>query len=483
MGYKHGTYGEILASRVKQAPAGVGGTCYIGTAPIHLIRGFANKELVNFPVKLTNMRDVQNKVGYSEDWTAYTLCEAFAQHFANRIGNIGPIFVVNVLDPTIHIKSEEVSKELAFSNDRCEFESTEIILDSFEISGKTEGVDYELDYNFESGKVIVKLLKPLSGNTATATYNEVDPTAVTESNIIGSKSNTGVYTGLAAFELMYQAHNEILKILCAPGWSESATVYKAMVKTVKKLNNHWDGMVLADIPIAENATIESAKTWQKTNSYLDEQSKVFWPMVKDTDEKVYHLSTVAAATMLKVDTDHDGVPFETPSNKEITACKQYFGEASTNKGFDQDTANSLNEKGITTACFWGGKWVLWGPHTAAFDANGDTEARAKFDVNIRMLMYITNQFQLDHGTEVDAPLSLQKRDSILNAERQKLDGLVSVGALLGTPEVLFLESSNPTSDIMDGDFVWDFAVTNTPPLKSMKAKVAYTDEGFESLFE
>ena len=120
--------------------------------------------------------------------------------------------------------------------------------------------------------------------------------------------------------------------------------------------------------------------------------------------------------MQRVDLSHDGVPFESPSNKEIMATSQYFGEDSKNRGFDQETANKLNEKGITTACFWGGRWVLWGPHTAAYKYNGSMDARAIFDVNIRMLEHITNSFQKDHGTEIDSPMTPQDKDSVLNFE-------------------------------------------------------------------
>ena len=188
--------------------------------------------------------------------------------------------------------------------------------------------------------------------------------------------------------------------------------------------------------------------------------------------------------MLRVDMSNDGVPFESPSNKEIMATRQYFGADSKNNGFDQQTANSLNEKGITSACFWGGQWVLWGPHTAAFsDENVDgMDARAIFEVNIRMLMHITNSFQLDHGVKIDKPMTPQDRDVILNEERQKLDTLCGIGALIGSPSVSFLETENPTSNMMNGDFVWNFNVTNTPPFKSGNARVGYTDEGFAAFF-
>lgn len=203
----------------------------------------------------------------------------------------------------------------------------------------------------------------------------------------------------------------------------------------------------------------------------------------DGSGRVYHLSTVGAATMLRVDQSHDAVPFESPSNKEIMATKQYFGADSKNNGFDQQTANTLNEKGITTAVYWAGNWVLWGPHTAAYTYNGSMDARAIFDVNIRMLEHITNMFQLRHGTEIDSPMTPQDKDTILNTEKEYLDTLLGVGALIGTPTVEFLETDNTTADMMNGDFVWRFAVTNTPPFKSGTARICYTDEGFSSFFE
>ena len=58
-----------------------------------------------------------------------------------------------------------------------------------------------------------------------------------------------------------------------------------------------------------------------------------------------------------------------------------------------------------------------------------------------------------------------------------------IGALIGEPEVLFMESENPVSNMVNGDFMWHFNVTNTPPKKSMTARVTYTDEGFQAFFE
>lgn len=482
MAYKHGAYGEITPSKVKRITQGDVVVGYIGTAPVNLIRGYASKDLVNMPIKVSNMSDAQDKLGYSNNWSSFTLCEAFAEHFDNSVQNVGPIYVVNVLDPVAHKKTgAATSQSLVFANYRCEFESDTIILDTFAIEDKVEGTDYTLDYNFAKKTVVVKMLTGAASQTLTAIFNEVNPAAVDAAAIVGSKTAAEAYTGLFAFELLYQYHNAVLNVLAAPGFGDKPAVYTAMVSTVTKLNGHWDGFALADIPLSA-ATIADAIAWKASNGYDAENSKVFWPEVKDSQDRVFHLSTVCAATMLAVDQGHEGVPFESPSNKQIMATAQYFGANSTNKGFDQETANSLNEKGITTAAFWGGRWVLWGPHTAAYTYNGSMDARAIFDATLRTLMYITNSFQLDHGVEIDKPMTPQDRDSILNAEMAKLDRLKGIGALIGEPEVLFVESENPASDMINGDFVWHFNVTNTPPFKSGTARVTYTDEGFAAFF-
>ena len=173
---------------------------------------------------------------------------------------------------------------------------------------------------------------------------------------------------------------------------------------------------------------------------------------------------------------------ETPSNKQIPAGKQFFGKSSKHKGFDQQTANELNENGITTAVYWGGVHVLWGGHTAAYQYGLVTDARAIFDVSIRMMMHVTNDFQREHALTIDCPMTKAMADTIKNREQEKLDALVAIGALIGEPVCEFKESENSTEQLMEGDFVWSNKMTPTPPFKSGTMKVAYTDEGFSTYF-
>lgn len=146
--YLYGAYG-LLGETIAQSAVQAGTTpVYIGTAPINLVRNYASVKGINAPLKLNNFVDAQRKLGLSSDWEKFTLCEAMTAHFNNPIGNIGPIYVINVLDPEVHKSSTQTTKALTFVNGRAEFISDTIILDTFAIANKAEGVDYNLDYNY-----------------------------------------------------------------------------------------------------------------------------------------------------------------------------------------------------------------------------------------------------------------------------------------------------------------------------------------------
>ena len=230
-------------------------------------------------------------------------------------------------------------------------------------------------------------------------------------------------------------------------------------------------------------TITKAIAWKKANAFTGERSKVYWPQGVDNLGNVYHLSTMAVVELMRADFSHNSVPMETCGNKAIPVIKQYFGANAKNRGFDQQTGKELTQNGISTAVAWGGEWVLWGDHTAAYTYGANVDPRAIFDVSMRMLMHITNDFQREWSPEIDEPMTRALKDRIINREQEKLDGYVSMGALLGSPVILFLESENSTTDVMNGDFRWDIAVTPTPPLKSASVYVAYTDAGFSVYYE
>lgn len=491
--YKHGTYGEFAASIGRATTTSGTVAVYIGTAPVNLIRGYADADLVNVPAYLPNWSAVQRLMGYSSDWKKFSLCEAFNMHFKSS-ESVGPIVAINVLDPDKHRMSAETVAELVFVNGRATLKSDTIILDTLVLLEKKEGVDYSVNYDFEKGQVVIESIgeTPITG-TVDAVYFDVDPAAVTEADIIGEATDDGVYAGIGSVALVYQETGVITNLIAAPGWSHRKAVYNAMVKASIKINGHWNAYVYADVPlIDENGvaidTRAKAIEWKEKNGYDSEFSKGCWPPMECTDGTIKHMSTLWVWRQMLVDATHNGIPMETASNKAIPAVKQYFGENSKNRGFDQQGGNALNEKGISTAVFFGGQWVLWGPHTAAYDfetsvnPNAVFDPRCIFDVNIRMMMHVYNDFQREHALTIDEPMTRAKIDTIKNREKEKADALAAIGALIGTPDVDFVEDDNSTEEMIQGNFVWKFEGTPTPPGKSYTLKVAYTTAGFDSYF-
>ena len=535
--YLYGTYGHLADSVVQATAEASTVALYVGTAPVNLIRGYVTAGIINTPVKINNYLDAQTKIGDASDWDKYTLCEAVAAHFNNG-DNVGPIYVINVLNPTTHRKPAAKTVSLNFVNGKASFTSEDIILDTLAIAGKAEGTDYAVTYGFTSHKVTIVSLdpdNPLSG-AITATYNEVDVSDITVDDIIGSKTDAGVYTGLQAADLIYPQFGAIANLMAAPGWSQLPAVYRALVTKATKLNGHWDSFVFADIPLSYdvdnysevtpevganpknlgyyekdandkyvptedetvdagkqyyvkttstvyNDTLAKAAAWKANNGYTSERSCVFFPKAKGTDGNVYNISTLAMAETLKRDLAHDGVPMETCGNKSVPVAKQYFGASSTNAGFDANEANDLCSNGIGTVVFWGGSWKLWGDHTAAYTfANTELDPRDIFDVSMRMLLYLTNAFQIRWAGSIDKPMTVQLKDTILTREQERLDALAAAGALIGTPKIVFEQAHNSLGNLRNGNFRWDIQVTPTPPLKSASAYVAYTDEGFAAYF-
>ena len=461
------------------------------------MRGFADAGVINEPIKLSNMIGAQRKLGYAADWGTFTLCEVMNAHFNNTLGNIGPIYVINVLDPSAgkHRKATETTKQLSFTGGRAEFASSTIILDTLTIAMSeggdyAEGTDYAVDYNFTKGTVIITSLiedSPLTG-TLTASFYEVDDSAIEDDDIIGGVTAGGEYSGLSSIALLYPEQFAVCNLIAAPGWSQSPAVYNAMLTASQKINGHWDAFVVADLPLVDGSaqavdTITKAIAWKKNNAFTGERSKVYWPQGIDNLGNIYHLSTLAVVELMRADFSHNSVPMETCGNKAIPIIKQYFGANATNRGFSQQEGKELTQNGISTAVAWGGEWVLWGDHTAAYTYGAGVDPRAIFDVSMRMLMHITNDFQREWSPRIDEPMTRALKDEIINREQEKLDGYVSMGALLGEPQIVFLESENSTTDIMNGDFRWDIAVTPTPPLKSASVYVAYTDAGFSVYYE
>lgn len=483
--YLHGAYGTIQAVGTKVAIKSQNAIVYVGTAPVHTVVGGAAN--VNRPILVTNIAEARKYFGYSDEWDKYTLCEAMHAHFENKA--VGPLVLINVLDPATHKAAEAGSANLTPENGRVTIANAgEIILDTVAVTGKTKGTDYSVQYDFKKKVLTIAELTSgsLGAEALTISYDSIDATAVDADDVIGASDGAGLNTGLFAIKNVYQETGFIPSFLLAPGFSSIPAVHSAMIQNSQKVNSHWDVYVMADIPIVdeeeEKITLATAATWKNANGYNKSNETVYFPMVKGTDDKIYHLSVLAAANFQELLVAQDGIPYKTASNTECAIISNlYMGEDSASRVFDDYLINNqLNKNGIASAAYVGGRWSIWGCHSADYSQE-DADQINVSETNRMMLYYISNDFQHRRTRNVDKPLTANDIKTIVAEEQTRLDALVKIGAL--TYGVVHLNAeADARSDIINGDYSFTFNVTTTPLAKSLTAIVNWTDEGFVTYF-
>lgn len=484
--FLHGAYGKINAIANRETNNGKSAMVIFGTAPVNTVVGGSKN--VNKPVLLRSMGEAQEKFGYSNDWASFTLCEAFHRFF--DVVGVGPIVAVNVLDCDAHKKDSKTTKSLTPVSGRVTILNADcVIVDTLNVAGKAYGTDYILSYDYSRGALnIIETAPGKLGTTALeVSYFEVDTAKVDNDAIIGTTDEMGLNTGLYAVKNVYQETGFVPEYILAPGWSSITEVHDVMKAVSRNINSHWNAWIIADLPLVDGEgtalNMVTVSAYKKNNGYTAENETVCWPMTENTDGKKYHLSVLRAANHLAQLIEDNGAPYHTASN---TPCEDisniYMGEEMRGRNFSDELINKyLNAYGITSATFAGGRWVLWGASAADYDQ--DNADAINVGETCRMMLYhISNDFQIRRTRSVDKPMSVNDILSVAAQEQERLDALVSIGALTYAKVVINAKLMEKT-DIMNGDWTFDFSITNTPLAKSLTARVTWVDNGFQTYID
>ena len=493
--YLHGAYGDSQANGNRVSRESASAIVCVGTAPVHTVTGGANN--VNKPVLVHNIAEAKKYFGYSDDWASYTLCEAMHHFFETK--GIGPLVLINVLDPGTHKADAPTSAQKTPVNNRITISNAEsIILDSVTVktivadgeSGdpvqKVKGTDYTILYNVTNKSIIITGIGSGLGTDAlTVTYDTVTPDTVTNENVIGASDGLGTNTGLYAVKNVYQLTGVIPAYLIAPGFSSVPAIHEAMYQNSQKVNGHWDLWMFTDLPLMNGATaltMETVTAFKTANGYDHPNETVYFPMIQGVDGNKYHLSVIAAANFLELLSENEGIPYHSASNTDAPIIeKLWMGDSDTDKLFDDEIINErLNKNGIASAAFVGGRWAIWGAHAADYNQD-DADYVNVAETSRMMLYYVSNDFQARRPRDVDRPMTANDIASIVAEEQSRLDALKAMGALIYGEAALDAEAL-ANSDVYSGDFVFEFRVTTTPLAKSLKAIVTWVDDGFSTYF-
>jgi len=437
----------------------------VGAAPAHTVGG-----KVNEPILCMSYAEAVSALGYSDDWKSYPICEAIYSQF--KLYGVSPVVFVNVLDPETHVQS---MAETAYPiTDGRVLLPIEALKETVVVTGYVAGTDYDMFYEGEN-----LILEVLDGGAITADTSEltiafdaVDPTEITQNDIIGGfNTTTKKSSGLELIDSVFPKYGIVADLIVCPGWSHNSEVAAVMAAKAVNINGVFEGKALIDVDTTAVTHYADVPAWKKDKNINNKAQVLFWPMVKLGD-RAFHLSVQAAGRMGLTDSDNDGCPAESPSNKLLQIDSAVLADGTVIL-LDLQNANYLNSNGIVTALNFIGGYVLWGNETACFPA--DTDVKNYFVCVSRMFGWVANSLILTYWSKVDKKMTRRLIDSIVDSVNIWLNGLVSEEKLLGG-RVEFLEDENPVTALMAGKATFHIFMTPPSPAKELEFVLEYDAE-------
>ena len=445
--YRHGIYTrEVPTSLISMTEATAALPVYVGTAPVHLATDPAE---ANKAVLCYNYASATTQLGYSKEWDKYTLCEAMYSQFS--LFGMAPVVFINVLDPKKHKKTlASTEKQI---QDKVVTIEDPVLLNTLKVSATNGGaaatinVDYTATFNDE-GKLLIGIVATGALKSATSvwvTYDYVDPSMVTADDIVGGVDTEGKRKGLELINEVFPRFGLIPGNLLAPGWSHNTLVAAVMKAKETTINGMFQAMSLCDAPTDEIKKATAVSEWKNKKNYVDERQILCWPKVALANRQ-FHLSTQLAGLMAKTDAKYDDIPYKSPSNESLQADSAVLKDG-TEIYLGPDEAAYLNGQGVVTALNFIGGWRAWGNRTTAYPSN--TDVKDSFIPVRRMFNWVSNTLITSFWSKIDDPANKRLINNIVNSANAWLNGHVASGALLGA-RVEFLESENPTTDLLNG---------------------------------
>ena len=481
MAYKHGVYtSEQATSLVAMTELDSGLIVAVGTAPVHLA---TSPVPANTPVLCYTYKEAVAALGYSDDWKNYSLCEAMKTQFA--LFNVAPIVFINVLDATKH-KTEETSSVVKIEGDAVTI-AEPVLVDTLTVkltsdsSALVKDTDYTVGHS-DDGKLVITPIgggKIVEGTTQLyLSYAKLDPTAVTAKDIVGGvNTDTNKTEGLELIEEIYPRFGLVPGIIIAPGWSSNTAVSAVMKAKEHNICGHFNAISVCDIPTDEVKTYTQASEWKNKKNFVDKDCITCWPLLKNEDE-TYHLSAQLASLMNYTDSQHDDIPYYSPSNKSLQADGACL-EDGTEVYLNSAQAAYLNGQGIVTALNFIGGWRAWGNRTTAYPSN--TDVKDNFITNRRMFNWIGNTLITTFWSKIDEPSNKRLIETVVDSANIWLNGLTAKGALLGG-RVEFRKDENVTTELMDGVLRFHVYITPPAPARDIEFVQEYDPEYLSTLF-
>lgn len=469
--YLHGVYSTETPPVEPPKVTKNGVQFVIGIAPVHL----AKEPKTNEIVVAQELDDVKKYLGYSDDFEFGTSQAAFASF---EVSKVAPVVFVNVLDPVKHVSVEKtetltITKNgVALASKRALL-STVVLKSADDLKTFVEDTDYTIAYDANANAMIYPMSTSVdltSGTEVKVVYKEVDPSAVTESDLLGGyDAETGIVTGLELIRKVYPKFAIRPDIIIAPNFAHKPVIKTALEAKANNISGVFKARTFTDIDTSVATTYTKAIKWVNDNLYADKRNTVTWPKVKK-DGKILSYSTyLAAFRSAQIANDPDNLPVESLSNKEI-GVDAFVLEDGTEVYLEHEEANALNGNGIVTGLQWGGTLRAWGNNTAIYPSSTATQYR--FAMVRDSLDWYANSFITTFFDKVDDLANMRLIESIVDEENARLSVLVGSGRVAGA-EISFSTKKNTKESILNGEIHFDRKVAFFTPAEVINDVVTF----------
>ncbi|MHA5067838.1 phage tail sheath family protein [Cetobacterium somerae] len=492
--YQHGSYSKEAPTSLRGMVTAKNPIFVVGTAPINM----GDLSNVNKAQLVTSAEEAMKYFGGTADLD-FTISEVLDACL--NLYNVKPIVAVNVLDPKKH-KTQHEEAGLTPILNKATLEKKGIILETVtvKIPEQQSNLPPEKYHTYfdKTGAVIVEIIGEGIPKIDVA-YSFLDISKVTKLDIIGGiDPNSLKKEGFECIDEVFNKYSMIPGLIIAPGFSHEEEVKAIIEAKSTSINSKFGAMGIIDLP--DGIQYGEAIQKKKELNIIDEDLILCYGKGKLGD-KVYNLSTLVAGLASSVDAQNDGVPYESPSNKNLKVSALVIKNISQlaskagdilplalNQDFTYDEvlldeeqqANILNENGIVTAIRRSNGFVLWGNRTAAFQPGGSTDVKDIWIPVKRMFKYVSNTILLNTAQDVDRPMTYSRAELIQNTINVYLNGLTSAQKLLGG-RIEFLREENPIGDMLEGKFKWHIYLGAVLPGESLHFTFEY-DPTYQEVF-
>lgn len=453
--------------------AKVGIPFVVGTAPV---QSAAKPAKSNTPVLATSWEEAVEKLGFSYDWEKYTLCEFMYSHF--QLFGCQPAIFCNILDPAT-MKAAAEPKNYPVTNHQVVL-PIDAISASLKVTVKGSGEDaadtelkadedFSVFYSRDKTDTYICIVELLDGGAAyEATtlnigYDAVTPETATVADVVD---------GVGQVDAAMTVVGTVPDLIAAPGWSNNTVVAAVMATKASAISGLFKGKAVIDVDSSATGVTEYSQltAYKNKNNFVDVDQILCWPMVRltvDAEKGIYytfHLSTQLCGLMAQVDAANRGVPYESPSNKNLKmdACVLEDG-TEVNLTWPQVEMVAGDWGVVTAVNFLDSGWVAKGNYTACFP--GNTDVKDQFIPVSRMFDFIGNTLIRTFWPKQDKPLTPTLRDSIIQTCNIWLSGLWGSGYLYGARCEL-RPAENPLTNLLAGHIT--LHVYNAPPVPAQR---------------